>query len=197
MPNAFGFGPCRLVGVRVFTNACPNPSPAIEHIHRLIKNQPKAANGIGPEVSYKNTTIHGKVFGMCIHHQTWLRPGLAIIIAAGQHEKSFGTVAPSNPASPKPTLRGSLYSNSHTIIKFIVIVFRQRRSVHFRRDKGEICNPPHHILLECPQCFRRHSCKGSFRFFRSLSINAGGKGQGSYQYTNYFSRVNHHTSLFL
>ena len=53
------------VGVGVLADGRPHAGAAVEHVHRLIEEQPEPAERVGPEVADEDAAVHRQDLGEC------------------------------------------------------------------------------------------------------------------------------------
>ena len=163
VPDAAGSGPDGVLGVGVVAHGRPDTGTTVEHLHALVEEEPEPAQWIGPEIADEHTPIPGKIFRMRIDDQPRLRPGLAVVVAGGQHEERLGAVASRDPACPEPSLGCPLDADRHAVVEFVVVVLRQRRRVEHRWDQREVGDPPQRVGLVGPGRVGRHHGEPSLR----------------------------------
>jgi len=140
VPDAAGIGPDRRIGVGILADRGPDAGAAIEHVHRLIEDEPESPFGIRPEIANQNAAFRPETVFMGIEHDARARPGLAVIVAGSEDEEGIGTVPTRDPTGPKPPARRALDADGHAVVELVVVVLGKGRGIHHRRYECMLSN---------------------------------------------------------
>ena len=113
MSNLPGHGPDGVLCIRIVAAGQPDAAVAVEHVHRLVEDQPQAAKGIRPEVADEDAVLAGQGGIMAVEHQHGIGPGVTIVVADGEHEERIWAVPAGHPAGPEPSARRALDADGH------------------------------------------------------------------------------------